>query len=187
MPNRNTTFVYGLDQPVAKICSTRPAKYLFLILSLLVFQFSFAAAFSLNTQSDTIPSAKSHRLKKDQFYKIYGTDDSSRALIDYFFSKRKEGVIGTFISIGAIVVDLIYFGTYSPSSQTDVTAPVSALIGLVLFPITLVVSVVMWTSFSRKKLLHYLKDYHAGKPLPDRIINDELYDKFLHKEISPDQ
>src|SRR5262249_19739438 len=104
MPNRNTTLTCRLSRLVEEIFETCSTKYFFLFLTLFVFQFSFAATSSSNKQLDTIPSAKNHKLKKDQFYKIYGTDDSSRALIDYFFSKRKEGVIGTFVFIGGTVL-----------------------------------------------------------------------------------
>ena len=65
----------------------RLLKFKSLLLSLLLLQQAFSA---VPVYKDSTPVAKAARLSQQQFLDTYGTDDTSRALIRYYFKKNKR-------------------------------------------------------------------------------------------------
>ncbi len=108
-----------------------------------------------------------YRMDRREFLFHYGRDDSSRALINFYFSHREhpKGVLQpTQGDVGMLFGELIAL----------------AAITVICFPLI----VVWWVKFSRKRLLRQLKDYFSGKPIPRSIAKKRLYIEALHgKEI----
>lgn len=109
-------------------------------------------------------------LKEKMLLKKYGDDDTTKALIQYWFSKRKifTGLAGASFGIAA------YSTTKISKSPGRITAPdnpffidpnaffgVAGAIAGALFLIPII-------THSRKKLVRLLEDYKAGKSLPKK-------------------
>ncbi|WP_419802202.1 hypothetical protein [Mucilaginibacter sp.] len=109
------------------------------------------------------------------FLDHYGTDDSSKALIKYFFKIRKastiETVIGAFLAGGLISAFLSTNATF-----------VAVLYAPVIFADALLIidGPVAQLVYTRKKLLHLLTDYQSGKHLPKKLIKKWRFKRELN-------
>ncbi|MDQ3683796.1 MAG: hypothetical protein M3352_12105, partial [Bacteroidota bacterium] len=57
-------------------------------------------------------------------------------------------------------------------------------LGLVIFVCALAILVFIsyWIMYTRKNLFNQLEKYKAGKPLPNRIVRNDFFVKYLKKE-----
>lgn len=103
---------------------------------------------------DTTRDNKSYKLSYEEFQNQYGTDDTSAALIDLFFSKRDEKAFGQ--------MSMLPLST----AVTVVMPPVGIYLMAVSSPI-FVNGLIVQLKYSRKKLLAALNGYHQHNMLAD--------------------
>src|SRR5665213_4180832 len=152
-----------------------------LILGLFSFmnlQLSVFASASLSLK-DSLPNAN-HQLSENEFLTRYGKDDSSRALIHFYFSKRKgakklmfiPGAIG--ISVAVPLVAAYNQGSDSPSGIADVLLieliSLAAMTGII-FSLTGGSRLII---FTRKLLLDRLLRYEKDGFIPMHISRSRL-------------
>jgi hypothetical protein len=163
--------------------------------ALLIFalHFSFASVSPNKIFHDTtITPEKEYALNKEEFLNVYGKDDSSRALIEFYFAKRNKGkkmiVFPTAISGSAAALAIIGTIAYSNNSshattnvhKIDVAPPLSLLLFSILCPIVpfFVMGIRLRAKYSSEKLLFQLNNYNAGKPIPRWIAKSRIFKKF---------
>jgi hypothetical protein len=140
---------------------------------------------------DTLPAGSSKRSEAD-FYSLYGRDDSTRALINYFFAKRKKYTRKVVVN-GALSAASITATSITAGNINQRTGEPAALAGvfLIIFavPIILIFTVSLFGNirnrffyFSKRRLLRTLEGHQLGKGMPKRITNDNLYLKFVDAE-----
>src|SRR5512138_1695717 len=123
--------------------------------ALLVLSFFVNSQATMSMIPDT--SHKPWRIDQKQFMDRYGKDDTSRALIQYWFYDRETGFIIT--SITGLGSGL--FGTaaiYGAIKKDGLIVLAATIIGIPLLVLTLI-SVLFLTTRSRKKLYRMLQDY----------------------------
>lgn len=154
-----------------------------LLLSLLLMQ----QAFSMKpVYKDSAIQPGSYRLTREQFINRYGTDQASRALIQYYFDNKKKARLATIISGavgGAAGVSLGGETRKSSPNARDVGGlfyTVVFLAGILTIAGTLfLVKGFDWLRLSRKRLLKQLLRYQSGEPLPQRIVKSSTFQKQL--------
>jgi len=142
-----------------------------LIFFLIVELVSFGQALNDPTKFD---QKRNFHLTKNEFLNQFGNNDTSIAIIDMFFKKRRNAILK--ISILPIPVMAGKIGTAIDErySHGDVVVPI---VGMSSFVISVcIVLPIMGTGiyqllyFTRKKLIRILDDYEKGKPIPYDII-----------------
>ena len=193
MPVRCIAPGHTPDHHFRKIHKTGHSKYFLLSLFLLiVFQGSFGAGFSSTKLKDTVsPSLNDYKLNREQFYETYGKDDSSRALIGFYFHKRNNAKKMTFVGAG-LAITLVVIGGLVIANNSTVPGTVDsygAVFGLYFLSICfygslalMTVGIVRWIILSRKKLMRLLEDYFAGKSIPMNISKSKLFNQWLKEE-----
>ncbi|MBS1573939.1 MAG: hypothetical protein JST09_01445 [Bacteroidetes bacterium] len=176
-----------------------------LVLLVLAAQVSSASVISVGSISDSIvkPGKKEHKLNKENFIKEYGRDDSSKAMIRYFFLRRSYGKRMIFVPLGIGVLTspfIIIPLSKNRNAQNDglvrddygaifLVFILAALSGAILA--LSINGCIMLAIYSRKKLLRILYNYFNGTPLPKRIVKTKLFSMLLkgdlkkHKEPPP--
>ena len=124
--------------------------------------------------TDTLQPTKPYKLSRRQFLDTYGKDDTSRAIILYFFKERRVAIWSTAVGIVTSVVGAIGLAGIAASH------PPHEEIGNLIFPMV-VLGIASWgvlfTGFgiywflhhSRKRLLKTLSGYASGKGIPSRM------------------
>lgn len=109
-------------------------------------------------QTDSIENIYTwnHRITKKEFVQKYGTDDTSRALIEMFYQKRR-GIIAPAI--------VIFAGLALISSNPDkVTQQMEIGVG----SLTVIAILNAYSTWDRRTLLILIKDHQHKIPLPER-------------------
>lgn len=139
------------------------------------------------TVADTFPT--SHHLSQQQFLEKYGTDDTSRALIRFYFRRNKIFKLNTLIFgtaglVAGIVFDRFIVNGTPARGGILVGLAIGITLGLFIYMCAIVTafSVFYWVRFSRKNLLKQLRKYKSGKPLLKRISRSILFQKYLQEE-----
>lgn len=119
-------------------------------------------------------TGKKHQLTREAFLNRYGTDDSSRALIHYFFDKRqvaqKKAITRAGIAAGAgILFALLVMSNIFQGNLLLIIAAIGLGSAFWVFLLFGIFSGIVLYSFSRKRLLRLLQAYQQGKPLPKKI------------------
>ncbi len=112
---------------------------------------SNAKAKGLNTPDSLLDFRLSHA----QFLYYYGTDDTSRALINMFFRKRSFYPIGNDKSADKVC---LWVG-------------VTVAAYMIVIPVLGIRTAINCTTYSRQQLLYVLLDYENGYPVPDAYID----------------
>lgn len=132
--------------------------------------------------------SKPWKLTEQQFLDQYGKDDSSRALIRFYFERRKTSRKASFwFSGGAAVFGLttqaVVTGNNGGRGDDNLGGGLLFLFaGLFLFAIVAVVAIVKWISRTKKYLFKLVNRYNGNKGVPKRIATHELFQKFLKEE-----
>lgn len=129
--------------------------------------------FSVQPFTDSI-YGKKHQLSREAFLNRFGTDDSSRALIHYFFDKRKvaqkKALARAGIAAGAgILFALLIMSNIFKGNLLLIFAAIGLGSAFWVFLLFGIFSGIMLYSYSRKRLLRLLQAYQQGKPLPKKI------------------
>jgi hypothetical protein len=153
---------------------------------LFIFNISQASRFSPLILSDTTKPNEYVSLNRKEFLAKYGKDDSSRALINYFFHKRTNGKVGIFTN--ATFFSFFAVGSIAAASDHSQSGDISSFIGFIFYSFlamtatVLVFAIALLRKHSRKKLLDELENYKAGGPFPRSIARTHLYKKLLKQE-----
>ncbi|MEJ7693187.1 hypothetical protein [Daejeonella sp.] len=154
-------------------------KY-FLFLSLFYFLNCINILAAPVNYADTSVNKSTYKQSRQYFLDNYGKDDSTRALINYFFKRRKEAFYETVVPpvtgglavvLLAKVVDQINtdFANGKATGLSFIVIGVPLLKVIIVSSTALIDGQIKWLVFNRKKLLTVLTDYHSGKPLPKKI------------------
>ena len=155
-------------------------KYCLFFFFYIVLNFTNTSAAIKISYADTNINKLSYKQSKQYFLEKYGKDDSTRALINYFFKKRIDGIYETFVPLAvgggsALLLNNIKVGAML------ILVPITLALVLYACPIYIINGQVKWISFSRKRLLGYLIDYNSGKPLPKRVKRRKAFKYELEK------
>jgi hypothetical protein len=146
--------------------------------------FSLILCISINAPaarpcSDTSQPVNPYKLSRKQFLDTYGKDETSRAIIIYFFKERRVAiwstVAGTVTSvIGALGLAGIA-ASHPPHEEIgDLIFPM-VMFGIASWGVLLTGFGIYWLfHHSRKRLMRTLNDYSSGKgisPLMQKRIN----------------
>jgi hypothetical protein len=154
----------------------------------------FVFFFLLNTKNvwaeigtislDTSIDQSNHKHSKQYFLENYDKDDSTKALINYFFKKRKTAFYQTVIPVVAggltiLLVKALNRNNYPVSGKSSGYGGLvlgGALVYVILHSSAqLIGGQITWLVFSRHKLLKILVDYKSGKPLPKKITRKKAF------------
>ncbi len=130
---------------------------------------------------DSIPATKPWKLSQQQFLDQYGKDDTSRAIINYYFEQqlnkgRKNFLVNTLITVVSISVFAI-ITTNGAAGAVIIGAPF--ILGGVIFCMLAFSNAINMIYFSRKKLFKVLKKYFETKRIPDSLRKDIYRKKHL--------
>jgi hypothetical protein len=143
------------------------------------FNLSFCAT-GCSKSTDSIIPPKDYQHNRNYFLNTYGKDDSSRALIKFFFKRRHYGKKETFVWAGIGIVSTILFITVIQNGDGGINSG-SFLLGLILGASIyggiagVIEGSFIWLKYSRKKLLKFLIDYNAGRGLPKNIVRKRRF------------
>jgi hypothetical protein len=148
------------------------------------FHLSNASSY-IGTLTDTIPSGKmAYKFNRIDFLENYGKDDTSRALINFFFTKRNRAITLTLIGGGGSVIADIAFNSFLNSVSLATLGDL--ILGYILLNLAvdvaftlLVIGIIRWLVYSRRKLLSILKNYSNGKGIPRNILKSRSFKKQL--------
>ena len=166
-------------------------KTMLLVFFLCSAQFSFASILSLLPLHDTVAPPGPYKLNKNEFLEKYGRDDSSRALILFYFRKRKidqtNFYAGAFLAlIGGIAVfpvknlpDMGDYNSlnYSPSDKLAFSIGIVCLLAAGI-PLLLTGGSLL-LRYNRKRLLKMLDNYFTGKFIPRGIVGNKYFKTYL--------
>ncbi len=150
-----------------------------IIISCLFCSLSLSAA---KISGDVVSSQqplKEYPHPKEYFLNKYGKDDSSRAMIEFFFKKKHQGkketiwwaIIGTIASVLfiAVIDSTIGFGIVGLLLAISLgVIPYGAIIGMAI-------GIYKWIYFRRKRLEKLLDDYNAGKGIRPNIKRNKTF------------
>lgn len=163
-------------------------KISYLLLSLLLMQQAFATA---PVYKDSVIQPKVSRLSQEQFLNTYGTGDTTRALIQYYFkrnriAKRDMLIWGTAGIAAGFAFDRILMNGSGVDALSGLA--VGILLGSLIYvgAAVLLINSFNWVHFSRQRLASKLERYKTGKPLPRSIYRNKYFKRFLalEKQIS---
>jgi hypothetical protein len=152
-----------------------------IVLFLPAFFLSASAVHAASTDSSILPR-KPHRLTQQQFLDWYGTDDSSRALIDYYYPKHRKNAILALYSGGALIVTGSLAALVLAASAGNLLS-LLALIALLAcayyFGALLLVSLTFLLMHSRRRLYKMLLAYRNGKPISHHSSRKKAFLRLL--------
>lgn len=134
-----------------------------------IFVFMHAWVMSNNVASaaivtDSIPVNKPWNISQQQFLAEYGKDDTSKAIITYYFQNHKflRKSLNFFIPASALTTGIALSGANSPGKAIFI------FIAIIADDLTLAI-VGRMTKYSRKKLLKTLNNYFSGKGIKPKL------------------
>jgi hypothetical protein len=145
-------------------------KLRLLILFLIAFSSLKATVFCYPLK-DTSQIPQTHSLNRQQFLTNYGTDDTSSALINYWFGRRSASKYMSIVGTVTVGLGTISLNSVKSDSLGGLFSKGVFALAIVTGVIILLLSFTRFLLFSRKKLLRALKDYHNGKPLSKKLKN----------------
>jgi len=159
-------------------------KYFLLLLLIIFFVQSGRASLLFH---DSIIYRKPYKLSEQQFLDKYGRDDSSRALIRYFFERRKASgktfLISAISTAGfGLLFGLVVMDSRNNSGLQGLATGLLLLGGGVAAGLTALFSGAVWLKSSRRHLFKLICNYNAGKKIPKSITWRPLFKKFLEEE-----
>ena len=158
------------------------------------FVFSFTASYSFAASfprlDTTLHLRKPHKLNKQQFLDRHGADDSSRALIQYYFPKRKAAVrkivesSGLLVLAGVLSIVVFSKGNGVEDGLGDFFVLLFLLSSAYVSAAFFIVNGVLLMLRSRKQLYNMLQSYHNGKGLPRNISRKKSFLRLVKQEQS---
>jgi hypothetical protein len=130
--------------------------------------------------SDTSgPLTKPSHLNRTEFMCKYGKDDTSRALIAFFFRKRSVGkkfilypLVLVFAGAIGLTIYLTYYVVPAGFGWPFIFLSVQLIALTFIFSI---IGAMVLIKHSRKKLLSLLNKYNEGRSIPDQIKKNSFF------------
>jgi Zn-dependent protease len=164
-------------------------KVILLVGVLLCGHYKAAASFSFLAPADTLIDRPVYDLTHDEFLEKYGRDDSSKALINFFFKRRKPGagmmgggIALTVLGAGGLIVAVPGVNDRSNDFNqqlSDLLLAFLAAIALVAGIALASVGTALGIKYSKKRLLRLLDNYFAGTPKPRNIAKNIMFRAFV--------
>jgi hypothetical protein len=156
-----------------------------LVILLLATGAAFASGATILLPEDSSTLLPEHKLNRKEFLRKYGRDDSSRALIAFFYYKRgaSQGTVASGAVMG--IVSGIAFDRATNVAESGNASFADAFYAFALSMVVAAgiavfsIGTVIWIRYSRKRLLRLLKDYFNGKSIPRGIRKNKLYRSLL--------
>lgn len=146
---------------------------------------NYSSAAIIIKRVDSSILTKEYQQSKQYFLDKYGKDDSSRALIEFFFKRRHSGKLQTFIWTGVGAASGIFFDTVVENGSGPFIGGYGFFIGLLIACLIwtaiggVLAGIFVWIKYSRRRLLVLLNKYNNGKGMPKNIITKQKYIKEL--------
>lgn len=146
----------------------------------ILFLFSCINAGAIIQTPDT--SHKPWRISKEQFIQKFGHDDTSKALIDYWFYTRETGWL---VTIPTSVLTVLTGAGFFYVLSVDESSLIAIATGTLFLPCLILLSlcIVFLTQHSKKKLYKLLQIHQSGKRLPAKL-SKELERFMKRKKLS---
>ncbi len=197
MPAGEIPSSYIHNRYIIQISSITNTKFiLWLCVFVFACQISFASGMQLRQQADTIAPVATHHLGRKGFLENYGKDDSSRALINFYFGKRRSttkiALIGVTLAVVAVLLALITTAVSKTGQSQNETAWDNFFVAVfvVFFAegsiALLITGAVRSAIYSKRKLLRLLKNYFSGHPIPPGITKSRAFISLIRKEKMKD-
>jgi hypothetical protein len=159
-------------------------RILVLLLYLLAAQPALATA-PVYKDSTTPPGTA--RLSRQQFLDRYGTNDTARALIGYYFDKNKKAkrdliIYGIAGVVAGFLLDAIFVGRWNMDALGGLILVLILGSFVYVCGITVLISLYKWWRFSRRRLAVQLERHRAGKPLRKSIYRNTAFKRHLDLE-----
>lgn len=156
--------------------------------SLLLYFFLMQQAFATTPVyvDSVIHPAVSH-LNQQQFLDTYGTNDTSRAVIQYYFKRNRNAKRDMLIwGTAGIAAGIAFDKVVVNGSEGDALGGLFLGILLGSFIYTGVIEVLLnsfnWIHFSRQRLALRLEKYNASRQLPKSLLRKSLFINLLAVE-----
>jgi hypothetical protein len=149
---------------------------------------TFAANKSVAPQDTTHLQGQPWEISEIAFLEQYGKDDTSRALIDYYFYKQRVGKRTTLYSAGIITASGVIASLIIVAGKTS--TPYLAGAGLLFIIImeagiiAFIVGFFSWISHARHKLFQLLANYRRENSISKGIKRNYIFKRFLAMEQS---
>lgn len=146
-----------------------------------------AAVPIFNSDSSLIIPA--HKHSRQHFLENYGKDDTSRALINYFFKKRKIAFLETVgpVAVGGVSAILLnsFINQVDQSDNIRGSGEIVAIIPLgfvvLLSGAYIIDGQINWLVFNQRKLLRLLETYNRNDHLSYKITRRKMFKQELQK------
>ena len=152
----------------------------YLILFMFCISFSgqcFASYF--NNADSAINPISNHKKTKQYYLDYYGKDDSTRALIEYFFNKKHNSINSIIIwGITGIASTLLLLYLTNGGYNLGIIGFLLYVDLIAIFygvAIGLLISLYKLCRFNRKRLFKLLNNYNNGKGLPKNIKRNKTF------------
>lgn len=135
------------------------------------------------TIQDTVVKLKPR--SQEWFQAKYGKDDTSKAIIDYFFLKRKKTLTPLLVSSGlslAFAIASLVDPLGDRSAGESDSGPGWSLGMFFSVPVT-VFYLFEYIKYSRKQLIRALQQYQSGKGVPNWLQRIPSWKNFLNNYI----
>lgn len=138
------------------------------------------------TQSLQNIRPKPWKITEQQFLDQYGKDDSSRALIRYYFERKRKTRKSTsnlaIITGGFAIISGGVFISTRNSASDNLAVPFVAFLATSISALLTLLFGVALISMNRRYLFKLLQKYHSGKGIPRKITEWPLFEKLLETE-----
>ena len=146
-----------------------------------------ASPVSLPPFADTIIlQEKAYKMNKKSFLDLFGKDDSSKALIQFYYRQRLNGTrflaIGIPVTIGSAfgfgaAMDKVNNDKIGSLDDTINNAFIAGVVGLLLGlgVAFILVGAPFWMKYFRKRLYRQLQNYFVGHHISSRIAKNHMF------------
>ena len=139
-------------------------------ISLIFFTSANTKATTLNI--DTTHPTHPYKISRKEFLNDYGKDDTSRAIINFYFKERRTALWLTSIGVSLTTFLGIRVNNVATSPYHEVELGYSELLDFVLIFGTgffTLFGFYSLLSHSRKRLLEILNNYFSGRGIPNKL------------------
>ncbi len=143
--------------------------------------------FAQKTINENNPAINLNDFKHPQQYFLdtYGKDDSTRALINYYFRVRKAAAVETIVGLVLGSSSAIYISNaFSQNSNFSFGASLLAYYIIPfagVFALEVIEGSVIRIVFTKQKLLRLIADYQHGKHLPKRFTRKRRFRREMER------
>jgi hypothetical protein len=152
-------------------------------LTILFFLVSILSRLNAASIQDTSLPVK---YKSQQWFQTkYGRDDTSKAIIDYFFLKRQRLLTPLLISAGlTLTIGVTALFTAGPG-KNDIAYDIGLILGGSFFFSAFFVLLMEYLNYTKRKLIKTLDHYRSGKGIPKRLSKVPSWQKFMKLWVKP--